>query len=89
MPAPVEAFEAVANVLGGVPKGNAKGLANFFEHEYPVLPEEMKNTVGEWLASCDYPPDEAAIAQLKAALADHLQTARACVQLSRIIAAAS
>jgi hypothetical protein len=68
MPTPNEAFDAVAEIVGGVPQGDARAVDDFYENRFPKLPEGVRRTISDWIVTCDHVPDAMALQELRVAV---------------------
>src|SRR4051812_23636582 len=65
MPAPIDAYEAIAVIVGGVTRGDNLGIERFFEIDFPRMPLNLRSALSDWLACCNSAPDTADIEQLR------------------------
>ncbi|MGB9369379.1 MAG: hypothetical protein WCE79_25565 [Xanthobacteraceae bacterium] len=65
MPTPMDAYSAVAHVIGGIPPDNSSAVEEFYEHKFPTLPEHIRTAVADWLVAHDSSPDDDALEELR------------------------
>jgi uncharacterized protein YjbI with pentapeptide repeats len=74
MPAPLEAYTTVAEVVGGLSKPDRSDVDSFFEDQFPRLHEDLRSAITEWIISCNSAPDKSTVEELqKIVLSSHVK----------------